>query len=73
MENLKEIIETTVEKIKNDPNFATKFQEEPVKALEEIVGVDLPDDQINGILDTVKAKINFENNDFFGAIKGFFN
>ena len=36
MENIKEKIEEIVDKVKNDPDFATKFQENPVKAAEEI-------------------------------------
>ena len=37
MENIKEKIEEIVNKVKNDPDCATKFQENPVKAAEEIV------------------------------------
>ena len=73
MENLKEKIEEIVEKVKNDPSFAKKFQEEPIKALEEVMGVDLPDDQINQILETVKAKVNLDNSGIMDKIKGLFN
>ena len=37
-----------------------KFQKEPVKALEELLGVDLPDDQVQGVIDAVKAKISVD-------------
>ena len=73
MENLKEKIEEMVDKVKNDPTFATKFEQDPVAAAEEIMGIDLPNDQINGILDTVKTKINLENGGIMGAIKGLFD
>ena len=74
MENIKEKIEEIVDKVKNDPDFATKFQENPVKAAEEIVGVDLPDDKINGMLETIQAKINLDNaGGIFGKIKGLFD
>ena len=73
MENLKEKIEEIVEKVKNDPNFAKKFQEEPVKALEEVIGINLPDDQINDIISTVKAKINIDESGILGKIKDLFN
>lgn len=74
MENIKEKIEEIVDKVKNDPDFATKFQENPVKAAEEIVGVDLPDDKINGMLDAIQAKINLDNaSGIFGKIKGMFD
>ena len=72
MGELKVKIEEIANKIKNDGEFANKFQENPVKAVEGVVGVDLPEDQINGIVQGVKAKINFDNNDIVGKIKGLF-
>ena len=73
MENLKEKIEEIVGKVKNDPDFARKFQEEPVQALEEVMGIDLPDDQINDIITTVKAKIDIDESGILGKIKDLFN
>ena len=49
MEELKEKIEEVVAKVKADPDFAKKFQEDPVKALEGVIGIDLPDDKINDL------------------------
>ena len=72
MEELKVKVEEIVNKIKNDGDFANKFQENPVKAVEGVVGVDLPEDQINGIVQGVKAKINFDSNNIVGKIKGLF-
>lgn len=72
MEELKVKVEEIVNKIKNDGDFANKFQENPVKAVEGVVGIDLPEDQINGIVQGVKAKINFDNNNIVGKIKGLF-
>ena len=37
-----------------------KFQKEPVKALEELLGVDLPDDQVQGLIDGIKANLSIE-------------
>lgn len=77
MENFKEQIETIMAKVKADPDFATKFKAEPVKALEEVMGIDLPDDKINGIIDAVEAKINLDDltsgKGIMGAIKGLFD
>ena len=39
MEQIKKKIEEVVQKIKNDKNFAAKFQKDPVKALEDVLGV----------------------------------
>lgn len=73
MENLKEKIEEVINKVKNDPDFAKRFQEEPVKTIEEVVGVDLPDDKINEIITAVKAKVSFDNSGIMNKVKGFFN
>lgn len=56
--DIKAKIDEVVNKVKSDKNFAQKFQQEPIKAVEEVLGVDLPDDQIKGVIDGVKAKIN---------------
>ncbi len=56
--DIKAKIDEVVNKVKSDKNFAQKFQQEPIKAVEEVLGVDLPDDQIKGVIEGVKAKIN---------------
>ena len=58
---MKEKIEEIVKKITSDKNFAKKFKDNPVKAVESVLGVDLPDDQINSIIKGVKAKITADN------------
>lgn len=73
MEELKEKIEELINKVKNDPSFSTRFQSEPVKVVEEVMGVDLPDDKINEIIDTVKAKIKLDDSGILGKIKGLFD
>lgn len=73
MEELKEKIEEVVAKVKADPDFAKKFQEDPVKALEGVLGIDLPDDKINDIIDAVKAKIKLDDSGLLGKIKGLFD
>lgn len=56
--DIKAKIDEIVDKVKNDKAFADKFKSEPVKAVEDVVGVDLPDDQIKGLVDGVKAKVD---------------
>lgn len=56
--DIKAKIDEVVNKVKSDDKFADKFKNEPVKAVEDVIGVDLPDDQVNGIIEGVKAKIN---------------
>lgn len=71
--DIKAKIEEIVEKIKNDKNFAADFQKDPVKAVERVVGVDLPDDQINAVIDGIKAKISVDDvKDKIGGLLGKF-
>lgn len=69
--DIKEKVEAIAAKIKSDPNFAKDFQTDPVKAAEKILGVDLPDDIINSVIDGVKAKISVDGvKDKLGGILG---
>ena len=68
--DIKGKINEIVDKVKNDKDFASKFKSEPIKAVEGVIGVDLPDDQINKIVDGVKAKINVDG--AIGKITGLF-
>ena len=58
--NIKEKIEEIVEKFKGDPELLAKFKEDPIKTIEGILGVDLPDEQIKGIVEGVKAKFELD-------------
>ena len=40
--DIKAKIEELVNKVKNDKDFAAKFKADPVKAVEGVIGVDLP-------------------------------
>ncbi|MBE5865397.1 MAG: hypothetical protein E7292_04170 [Lachnospiraceae bacterium] len=71
--DIKEKIQEMVEKVTSDKNLMEKFQKEPVKAVEEIIGVDLPDDVVEKIIDGVKAKITVDKlDDVAGALKKLF-
>ncbi len=59
--NIKEKINELVDKIKNDDSIAEKFKNDPIATVEELIGVDLPNDQIESIVDGVKAKISFDS------------
>lgn len=58
--DIKAKIDEIVNKVKNDKDFAAKFQKEPVKAVEDVIGIDLPDDVINNVIDGVKSKVSFD-------------
>ena len=58
--DIKAKIEEIVNKVKSDPEFLKKFQSDPVKAVESVLGVDLPDDMIKNVVDGVKAKVTLD-------------
>ena len=55
--DIKKKIDEIVDKVKNDKDFEQNFKDNPVQAVETIIGVDLPDDKVKPIVDGVKAKI----------------
>ena len=70
---LKEKAEDIIDKIKSDKNIAAKFQKDPVATVEELLGVDLPNDQIEALVDFIKAKIDLDKiGNALGGLKGLF-
>lgn len=70
---LKEKVEEIVEKIKNDKDIAAKFQKDPVSVVEELLGIDLPNDQINAVVEAIKAKLNLDKvGNLLGGLGGLF-
>ena len=55
--DIKAKIEEIVEKITKDKDLKEQFQKDPVKAVEKVLGVDLPDDAVEKIVAGVKAKL----------------
>lgn len=71
--DIKEKIEAVVKKLMADKKLMEKFEKNPVKVIEELLGVDLPDDLVNKIIDGVKAKINLEKvGDALETLSGLF-
>ena len=71
--DIKEKIEDIVEKIQKNPALLKKFNAEPVKVVEELVGIDLPDEMIEKVVDGVKAKLTMDKvGDALGALGGLF-
>lgn len=69
--DIKAKIDEIVNKVKNDKDFGKKFKDSPIKAVEGVVGVDLPDDQIEKVVDGVKAKIKLDDiGDKVGGLLG---
>ena len=76
--DIQKIIEEVVSKLKVDPKVLAQFAADPVKTLEKVFNIDLPDDQINKIIEGVKGQVDLSKVDLgqaaglLGKIKGFF-
>ncbi len=55
--DIKEKVEELVEKVTKDPALKAQFQKDPVKAVEKVLGVDLPDEAVEKIVAGVKGKL----------------
>ena len=58
--DVKEQINQIVEKISKDDALQERFKTEPIKAVEQILGVDLPDEIIEKVIAGVKAKLSVD-------------
>ena len=71
--DIKKKIEELVEKIQSDKELQAKFQKDPVAALESLLGVDLPEDQIQQLVEGIKLKLTADNiGSALGALGGLF-
>lgn len=70
--DMKEKVTEVVEKIKKDPGLFKEFQKEPVKTIEKIVGMDLPDELIEKIIDGIKNGDAKEGIDLGNIVKKIF-
>lgn len=64
-----EAIEDIVEKISKDKDLRETFEKNPAKAIEKIIGIDLPDDKVNDVVDAIKAKLTLDTvGDILGGL-----
>ncbi len=66
--DVKEKVEEIVQKLQKDPALLKNFQADPIKTLEKLLGIDLPDDQLKPLVAGVKAKL--AASDIGGALDG---
>ena len=59
--DIKAKIDELVSKAKSDPDLLEKLKKDPVSALEGVIGVDLPNEQIQKIADGVMAKVKLDD------------
>lgn len=71
--DMKAQISKIIEEVSKNPNMKEQFEKEPVKVIEKIIGVDLPDDVVMKIIDGVKAKLTVDGvSKAADALKGMF-
>lgn len=71
--DIKKKIEQIVQKLTSDKKLMEKFNKNPVAVIEDLVGVDLPDDLVKQLVEGVKAKIGMDKlGDALGALGGLF-
>lgn len=55
--DIKKEAKKLIDEIKKNPDLIKDFTKNPVKFVESKTGLDLPDEQINKIIDQVKAEV----------------
>ncbi len=78
--DIKEKIEDLVEKIKGDKDLLANFKKAPIPTVEKLLGIDLPDDKLEALVDGIKAKLDLDKlddmldgiGDKLGGLKGLF-
>lgn len=70
---MKEKIEQVVKKLLSDKDLMEKFEKNPASVIEEYIGMDLPDEQVNQAVEAIKAKIKLDQvGDVLEGISGLF-
>ena len=71
--DIKAKIEEIVKKLLSDEKLMEKFERNPASVIEELVGIDLPDDQVNQLVEGIKARIKLDKvGDVLGGLSGLF-
>ena len=76
--DIQKIIGEVVAKLTSQPDLIKSFLSNPVALLEKTFGIDLPDDQINQVIEGVKGQLDLSQFDLkdaaglMGKLKGFF-
>ena len=68
--DIKAKIEEIVNKLKNDKDLMNKFSTNPIGTVEGLLGVDLPDDQMKGLVDGIQAKLSLDKLGGLGKLFG---
>jgi hypothetical protein len=61
--DIMEKLEDLVEKIKEDKSIAAKFKKDPIDTVQDLLGIKLPEEQLEKLVDAIKSKIKLDNLD----------
>ena len=56
--DVKEMVNKVVDKAKNDPKFMENLKNDPEKAIESVIGIDIPDGAADKVVAGVKAQLS---------------
>ena len=71
--DVKAKIEELAAKLQKDPALLQSFQKDPVKTLEGLTGLDLPEEQLQPLVTGIKAKLAASDlGDALGGLKKLF-
>lgn len=71
--DIKEQIQKVISKISDNKPLLEQFQKNPAQAVESVLGVDLPDEIMDKVVDGVKAGLTMDKvSDAFGSLKKLF-
>ena len=71
--DIKELAEKAIDTIKGDDNLLESFKTNPIKVVEKVLKIDLPDEILEKIVEIVKTKINIDDaKEALGKIAGLF-
>lgn len=58
--DIKKNVEQLVQKLQKNPKLLEEFKNNPIPVVEQLVGMDLPDDQIKQMAELIKARIDLD-------------
>ena len=71
--DIQKMIALAVKGLTENEELLKAFNKNPAKTLEKILGIDLPDDQVNAVVAGVKAKLGLDDVlEMAGKLKGLF-
>ena len=71
--DIQKMISEAVKLLTENEDLLKAFNKNPAKTLESVLGVNLPDDQVNALVAGVKAKLGLDDvMEMAGKLKGMF-